>query len=93
MLRLGLEIIPADPARTQKALHRLLPAAGWALPSQDRLHGSSNGSSNGSSVRSDGSTDQGWLPTPSQQAGVAEMLLQQVGELNLSRVSDPQHGI
>ena len=84
-----MEIIPADPARTQKALHRLLPAAGWALLSQDRLHGSSNGSS----VGSDGSADQGWLPTPSQQAGVAEMLLQQVGELNLSRVSDPQHGI
>ena len=63
------QTVPADLSLSQKALHRLLPAAGWPLLSLSR-----DGSSNGAS----GSSDPTWLPMPSQQAELAAMLLQQV---------------
>ncbi|KAL0021866.1 hypothetical protein WJX77_009321 [Trebouxia sp. C0004] len=68
MLRRCWEMVPADPSRSQKALHRLLPATGWLLPLL---------SHDGSSKGVPGSSDPTWLPLPGQQAEVAAMLLQQ----------------
>ena len=69
VLKVGWVKTPADLPRAQKALHRMLPAAGWPLELLSR-----DGSSNGIP----GSSDPTWLPLPGQQAEVAAMLLQQV---------------
>ncbi len=74
LLKLCWEMVPPDLSRSQKALHRLLPAAGWPL---ELL------SCDGSSEGIPGSSDATWLPLPSQQAEVAAMLLQQVQRHNL----------
>ena len=95
MLTLLWQVTPLSIGRMSRALHKLLPTAGWPLPPPDSglpppgskpplpdtaspPVDSSHAGSAAASVSVHESSDDSWLPLPSQQAEVVHMLLQQV---------------
>ena len=93
MLTLCWQATPTSATRVSKALHKLLPTAGWPLPppglglplpeiNQPPPASAPppllGSSQGGSSEAVQRSSGDSWLPLPCQQAEVAHMLLQQV---------------